>query len=119
MRNQEMAEKQAEAERVTGLIQPVQQRIHELTQVVANASLEHPSSDRVQELEQQAEEARREIERLTPIFGQFQQKVGSAEQSAPEDALEDAPKDVQEEKRKMKRTKKNNMKKLYNSNFVI
>ena len=62
---------------------------------MANASLEHPSFDRVQELEQQAEESQWEIERITPIFGQFQQKVGSAEQSMPEDA----PEDVQEEEK--------------------
>ena len=62
-------------------------------QAMANVSLEHPSSNRVQELEQQEEESCQEIERITPIFGQFQQKVGSIEQSVLEDALED----VQEE----------------------
>ena len=62
---------------------------------MANESLEHPSSNRVQELEKQAEEARRETERLTPIFGQFQQKIGSTKQFVPEDALED----VQEEEK--------------------
>ena len=72
MCNQEMGEKQAKDERVIWIIHPVQHRIHKLTQVVANASLEHPSSDRVQELEQQSEESCQEIERLTVIFGQFQ-----------------------------------------------
>ena len=51
MRNKEMTEKQAEAKRVTRLIQLVQHRINEFTQELANTSLEHPSSDRVQELE--------------------------------------------------------------------
>ena len=52
MHNKETTEKQAKAKRVTGLIHHVQKRIHELTQAVANESLEHPSSDQVQELEQ-------------------------------------------------------------------
>ena len=95
MHNKETTEKQAEAERVTELILPIQQRIHKFMQALANTSLEHPSSDRVQELEQQVEESCLEIERLTPIFGQFQQKVGSTEQSMPEDAPEDV---LEEEK---------------------
>ena len=65
-------------------------------QAVENASLEHPSSNQVQELEQQEEEARREIERLTPIFGQFQQTVGSTEQSVPEDVQEEENEDEEE-----------------------
>ena len=95
MHNDDTIEKQAKAERVTRLIHPIQQRIHELMQAGANESLEHPSSNRVQELEKHAEEACWEIERLTPIFMQFQQKVWSTEQSV----AEDAPKYVQEEEK--------------------
>ena len=65
---------------MTGLIQPVQQRIHMFTQVVENVSLDHPSFNQVQEFEQQAEEAFQEIEQITPILAQFQQNVGNVAQ---------------------------------------
>ena len=70
---------------MTELIQPIQQRIHEFTHALASTSFEHPSCDRVQELEQQADETWWEIERITPILAQFHQKVGSTKQLAEKD----------------------------------
>ena len=97
MCNKESTEKQAEAERVTGLIQPVQQQINEFTQALANTLLEHPSTDIVQELEQQVDEACQEIKQLTPILAQFQQKVGGVEQYTPKDAPENVDKEGRKE----------------------
>ena len=78
--NKEIFEQQVEAERITKLIQPVQQRIQEFTHALASTSSEHPSSSIVQELEQQEKEAYQEIERITPILVQFQQTIGNASQ---------------------------------------
>ena len=52
MHNKETVEKEAKAERVTGLLHLVQKKINEFTQALANTSLKHPSAGRVQELEQ-------------------------------------------------------------------
>ena len=59
-------------------------------------SLEHPRFNRVQVLEQQEEEFCRGIERLTPIFSQFQQKDGSVEKYAPKDVQEE---EIEEEEK--------------------
>ena len=72
MRKKEMDEKHAEVEWMKCLIHPIQQRIYEFTQALANTSLYHPSSDRVHELEQYADESCWEIEWFTPIVAQFQ-----------------------------------------------
>ena len=105
MRNKETVEQQVKAERITKLIQPVQQRIHEFTHALSSTSLKHPSNSSVQELEQQAEEACQDIERTTPILAQFQQNIGKTTQFPRKDrAAMEAAEELREETGEAKHT---------------
>ena len=70
-----MIEHQSEEERVTRLIQPVQQKFQFITQSLEEGPSKHISSNRVEHLAKQAEEVTEEVAQVQQILKEFQDKV--------------------------------------------
>ena len=79
-RNDEMETYQSKAVRVTGLIQPVQQKLQHITQSLEEGPSKHINSDRVKQLQKQAKEVRQEVSKVQQILKEFQYKVGHVTQ---------------------------------------
>ena len=74
-RVEKVEELQAEAKRVTSIIQPVHQKVHDATSSIQKIIPEHVSSDLVDQLQKTKEEVQLEVERVAKILEYFHSRV--------------------------------------------
>ena len=79
-RVEKVEELRAEVEIVIGIIQPIQQKLHEATASIEKVTPEHVSSDLMEQLQKTKEEVWLEGEKVAKILEDFHSKVGTSKE---------------------------------------